>query len=106
MRLTIIESPYAAPTGAAFERNLIYLDLCIRDSIIRGEAPFASHKIYPGALSEEYERDLGIKCGYEWWRAASLIAFYTDLGWSPGMIAAQKRAAVMNIQMEERTVNG
>jgi len=104
MRLTVIESPYRADTEADFERNLIYLDLCIRDAIIRGEAPFASHKMYPGALREEDERDLGIRCGFEWWRAASLVAFYTDFGWSPGMTRALVKAKTTNIKWEARKV--
>lgn len=106
MQLIIIESPFHAPTESLFERNLIYLDMCIRDSILRGEAPFASHKLYPGALREEEpaERDLGIRCGYEWWRAASLIAFYLDLGASKGMMRAQGRARTMNIKTENRRI--
>lgn len=106
MKLIIIESPYRAPTGALFERNLLYLDMCIRDSILRGESPFASHKLYPGALNEEEptERDLGIRCGYEWWRAASLVAFYLDLGASEGMMLAMKRAQTMNIKTENRRI--
>jgi hypothetical protein len=60
------------------------------DSIRRGEAPFASHLLYPQVLGEdnELERHLGINCGYEWGRAAALIAFYTDRGWSDGMMQA------------------
>lgn len=104
MRLVIIESPFRAPTESEHERNLIYLNICIRDSILKGEAPFASHRLYPGALRDEIEeeRDLGIRLGYEWWRAASLVAFYTDLGWSQGMRRAFERASKMNIEMEER----
>lgn len=106
MKLVIIESPFRAPTESLFERNLLYLDMCIRDSIIRGEAPFASHKLYPGALqdADPGERDLGIRCGYEWWRAASLVAFYLDLGASEGMMLAQKRARTMNIKTENRRI--
>lgn len=106
MRLAIIESPFRADTEAEHERNLIYLDLCLRDSILRGESPYASHKLLPGALDEETpsERDLGIRCGYAWWRAASVVAFYTDLGWSPGMMNAYKRARTQNIKIETRSL--
>lgn len=106
MRLVIIESPYRASDESAFERNLLYLDLCIRDSIIRGESPYASHKIIPGALRDDLpeERDLGIRCGYAWWRAATMIAFYTDLGWSEGMRRALVRAKTQNIKIDTRKI--
>lgn len=106
MRLVIIESPFRSRTAAEQERNILYLDACIRDSILRGESPYASHKIIPGALNDadEEERNLGIRCGYEWWRAASLVAFYTDLGWSEGMLTANRRVRVCNIKWEERSV--
>jgi len=106
MRLVILESPFAGATEAEHERNLLYLDLCIRDSILRGESPFASHRLYPGALRDDdpAERDLGIRLGYEWWRAASLVAFYVDLGWSAGMLRANERSLTFGIKREVRHV--
>lgn len=85
--LVIIESPYAGDVNL----HEAYLRRCIRDSILRGEAPFASHRMYPGALSEETERGLGIECGFAWWRVAEFVAFYIDLGWSHGMHTARDR---------------
>lgn len=106
MQLVIIESPYRGRTDSEQERNVIYLRMCLRDSILRGEAPFASHAIYPFVLNDEdsAERDLGIRLGYEWWRAASLVAFYTDLGWSEGMLAAGKRVKTSGLKWEERSI--
>jgi hypothetical protein len=73
---------------------------------MRGESPYASHGLLPGALDEDKaeERQLGIQAGYAWWSAASLIVFYTDYGWSTGMEAAADRAIVMEKGMntEER----
>jgi hypothetical protein len=107
MKLVIIESPYAADTEADAARNLLYLDLCLRDSILRGESPYASHKLIPGALDdgEPSQRALGIKCGYEWWRAASLIAYYLDFGWSDGMIASYRLARTKNIKTVTRSLD-
>lgn len=50
MRRVIIESPYAGNV----EANATYLRRCLRDSLLRGEAPFASHAIYtlPGVLDD------------------------------------------------------
>lgn len=102
MRLVILESPYRGN----IERNIAYGLLCVRDSILRGESPYASHLIIPGALDDEDsgERDLGIRCGYAWWRAASLVAFYTDIGWSDGMLKAYKRVKTTGIKWEERSI--
>jgi len=82
----IIESPFAADTNG----NRIYLHRCIRDSVGRGEAPLASHGFYPQFLddSNPNERRLGIECGLCWALLADRQVFYTDLGWSPGMLLA------------------
>lgn len=106
MRLVIVESPFRADNEADFHRNLTYLDLCLRDSILRSESPYASHKLIPGALDDvdPAERDLGIKCGYAWWRAASLIAYYVDLGWSNGMIQSFRHSKTYNIRVTMRSL--
>ncbi len=83
-RRVIIESPFAGQV----ERNLAYVRACMRDSLKRGEAPFASHALYtqPGVLDDTVpeERELGIEAGFEW-RWGAETAFYVDLGWSGGM---------------------
>lgn len=100
MRRIIIESPYAGD----IEHNLAYLDLCIQDAVSRGETPYASHKVLPGALSEATQREVGIACGYEWWGAADEVVFYTDLGWSPGMYKALYRAQDLAMPYTIRTL--
>jgi hypothetical protein len=93
----IIESPYRAHTSEAVYTNTTYLNECIRDSLDRGEAPFASHMMYTTTLNDCHagERELGISCGYAWWPNAELIAFYVDHGWSEGMLAARDRATAL-----------
>lgn len=83
---TIIESPFAGDIG----HNRDYLHRALLDSLARGEAPFASHGFYPFFLNDDAaaDRDLGIRCGYAWLRLAFRQVFYTDLGWSSGMIDA------------------
>lgn len=83
--LVILESPYAGNRAL----NDSYLMLCIRDSLSRGESPYASHKMIPGALDDALpeERTRGIQAGYAWHQAASRIVFYADLGFSRGMRA-------------------
>jgi len=98
----IIESPFAGDV----ERNLAYARRALRDSLRRGEAPIASHLLYPQVLDEDKtdDRVLGIAAGFAWWPRADSIIFYTDLGWSPGMEAAYLRASHMGFPTEERLI--
>lgn len=106
MKLVIVESPYAGEV----EENLRYLRECLHDSIKRGEAPFASHGLYtqPGVLddSKPSERELGIRCGFAWGEKADLVAFYTDRGWSTGMILGLKRALNTRKAFQVRSLTG
>lgn len=88
MRLTIIESPFAAATAELLDRNARYLDACLRDSLNRHEAPYASHAYLPRVLDDTIpaERALGIAAGLEWGRCAALSAVYVDIGVSRGML--------------------
>lgn len=90
--IVIIESPYAGKTEAEIARNVEYARACMRDSLQRGECPYASHLLYtqPGVLRDEVpaDRELGITAGFEFKRVADIIAVYTDLGISPGMMRA------------------
>jgi len=89
MRLVVVESPYAGDV----EANLTYARAAMADALRRGEAPIASHLLYtqPGILDDAVpaERALGIAAGLLWAERAELSAFYTDLGWSGGMLAAR-----------------
>lgn len=106
MRRVIIESPFRGASQAERYRNISYLKRCLHDSLLRGEAPFASHGLYPGALDEDIpdERTLGIEAGFAWWNCVEAIVFYTDYGWSNGMLAAKKRAEELGRPIEERTL--
>lgn len=66
-----------------------YLRDALRDSLSRGEAPFAPHALYPQVLddSSEAERQQGIEAGKRWLEMASKIVVYADLGVSDGMLA-------------------
>lgn len=83
MRRVVVESPLAGD----FHRNIRYAQLCVLDCLQRGEAPFASHLIYPQVLDDRQagERAVGIEAGLAWNWAADAVVFYEDLGVSPGM---------------------
>ena len=100
----VIESPYAGDV----ERNLPYLQRCIKDSIERGEAPFASHQMYTQALDDKSHqgRLVGIECGYAYLILIRRQIFYTDLGWSPGMITAWDFGAEIGATQVLRALDG
>lgn len=85
MKLVIIESPYAGDVL----KHIDYARACLRDSLLRGEAPIASHLLYTqiGVLDDDIpeERKMGIHAGLAWGLHASLTAVYADLGISRGM---------------------
>lgn len=80
----------------------------MRDSLERGEAPLASHLLYPqpGILREGVpeERAWGIAAGFEWRRVAEHHVFYVDRGWSSGMYAAFEANVREDRSMEVRTL--
>lgn len=102
MKRVIIESPYAGD----IERNTEYARRCLKDSLDRGEAPFASHLLYPQVLDENdpEQRKQGIQAGYSWMYAADYVVFYTDYGMSGGMEAARTWALYLTKDTEVRTI--
>ncbi len=104
MKRVIIESPYAGNVA----RNLCYARMALINSLNRGEAPIASHLLYPQVLSDTdpIERAMGIEAGLAWVLRADLIAVYTDLGISPGMKMGIERAARDRIIVEYRQLAG
>lgn len=100
----VIESPLRGavpswcPTWAApvFERwgrwrNHRYALACMRDSLRRGEAPYASHVMFDrrGLLNDAApdERIRGMRAGFLWGQAGALRAVYCDRGITDGMRA-------------------
>jgi hypothetical protein len=89
MRLVIVETPFAAADDEENDRNVTYARRALRNSLLRGEAPLASHLLYtqPLVLSDDdpEERALGIAAGLAWGLKADATVVYGDLGVSPGM---------------------
>ncbi len=102
MRRVIVESPYAGDV----ERNTRYARACLRDCLMRGEAPLASHLLYTqdGVLRDAVgkERELGIEAGLAWGATADATVVYTDLGVSEGMAKGDARAAEQGRLVEYR----
>lgn len=104
MKKVVIESPFAGDV----KRNLKYLRACMRDCLLRGEAPFASHALYPqpGVLDDDTpsDRELGIQAGFVWGAAAEVTVVYTDLGISRGMEYGIAAAAKAGRPVETRSL--
>lgn len=82
----VLETPFAGNV----ERNIRYARKCMRDMLLRGEAPYASHLLYTqeGVLDDTIpeERTLGIEAGFAWKHIPGVhTVFYTDRGMSAGM---------------------
>ena len=106
MRRVVIESPLAGDV----DKNLQYLRACIRDCLLRGEAPVASHAMYAqsGALDDDVpeERQHGIEAGFAWREKADATVVYTDLGTSRGMRCGIEHAESIGHPIEYRTLEG
>jgi hypothetical protein len=104
LKRVILESPYAGDV----KRNITYARLCVKDSLLRGEAPLASHLLYTqeGILNDEIpeERAAGINAGLKWKEVADLQVFYTDYGMSKGMEYGLAYAKEQNIPFEIRNI--
>jgi hypothetical protein len=83
--IVLVESPYAGDHA----QHLAFLRACLRDSIDRGESPFAGHGLYtqPGVLDDDSpaERELGMRAAREFLRVVEKVVFYTNHGVSRGM---------------------
>lgn len=111
-RLVIVESPYAG-TGSWWLprlwsrwRNIRYARAAVRDCVLRGEAPIASHLLLtqPGILNDDdpLERKLGIGLGHEWMRACDAVVFYVDRDFSRGMNYGKSAAKLAGKPIEYR----
>lgn len=102
MRLVILESPYAGDVAA----NETYARACLRDSLLRGEAPIASHLLYtqPGVLDDTIpeERQHGIDAGLAWKAVAHASVVYIDRGITRGMQYGIDAATKAGIPVEMR----
>jgi len=122
VRLVIVESPYAG------DEDLAYLRACMRDCIMRGESPYASHGLLtqPGVLDDAVpkERALGIAAGFDFFREvlrragaleggvhrgevrekADATVVYVDRGISGGMEAGIEHATKIGHPIEYRRI--
>lgn len=97
MRRVILESPFRGRTPEETDLNVMYARACLRDALLRGESPIASHLLFTqkGVLDDgnAEERAAGIEAGLAWGAVADATVVYVDRGLSPGMKLGVERAA-------------
>lgn len=104
MRRVVLESPYSGDV----EAHVAYARRCVLDSLSRGEAPIASHLLFPGILSDSVaeERQLGMAAGHAWYEGAEAAVVYIDFGISKGMLLGMMAAAAAGVPTEMRQIGG
>lgn len=106
IKRVVIESRYAGDT----QLHRAYGCAVLRDCLLRGEAPFASHMLYtqPGVLDDANpaDRKLGMTAGLCWTDVADVVVVYTDHGISDGMRSGIRRAMDGGVRVEYRTLTG
>ena len=107
-KLFLIESPFRGDSHKVTRDNILYARLCVRDSVLRGEAPYASHLFYTqaGILDDTIERERmqGINAGLAWGANAEISAFYIDRGISGGMEYGMENAENVGRRIEKRSL--
>lgn len=102
MELVILETPYSGDV----KRNIEYAQKCMKDCLLRGEAPYASHLLYTqeNVLNDDIqkERNLGIEAGLCWGKMAKKTVVYMDYGLSTGMEYGIERAKKEKREIEFR----
>jgi hypothetical protein len=105
MLLVLIESPFAGDVNT----NIKFARACMRDSLSRGEAPFAPHLLYTQKeiLDDDIpeERNWGIEAGLAWGKYARKTAVYTNLGITSGMEIGIQRAIEEEREIEYRELD-
>lgn len=108
----ILESPYGSDDPGIIARNVRYLRACMRDSLLRDEAPYASHGLYtqPGVLRDDVhkEREMGIEAGFAWRFVMGVrkTVVYQDLGTTRGMTRGVHNALKNFHTIEYRKIGG
>ena len=104
MKRVILESPYASNPSL----NLTYAHACVKDCLLRGESPIASHITLTQALDDMVpeQRSLGLNAGWAWYRVAEACVVYEDLGRSSGMIEGIRTAERHGVPVERRELGG
>lgn len=111
VRLTLLSRVYIASPcrtsspeqSATFQH---YLELCMRDSLARKEAPYAPHAYLPKYLPDTnpLDRRLALDIGSKFLQVCNKLAVYKDHGITDGMVGEMDFAKSMKILIEIRSL--
>lgn len=98
----VLESPWQN----GLERNKVYLQRCIADSLSRGEAPVASHRMYTEVWDDANpeQREQGMAAGWRFLLTVNKQVVYTDYGITPGMERGMNIATALHMFVEYRQI--
>lgn len=98
--MVVIESPFMG--GAAIAE--LYARLAMREQLLLGSTPFASHLLYPQALddADPQQRRQGIRCGWAPYAVGARCEVYTDLGITIGMAEGIEQARRLGCTITHR----
>jgi hypothetical protein len=107
----VVESPYAGSASRVVV-HIEYARVAMRACLDNGEAPYASHLLYTRRVQgdsllrdeDPWHRAIGLAAGAAWRDAADVAAFYVDLGFSRGMLAALEECQARGRRVEFRSV--
>src|SRR3989338_7765410 len=106
MRRVLLESPYKGKDWNETFEKVGYAETCAHDSVLRGEAPYASHLFFTRFLDDKIlrERELGIEAGLLWGECAEASVVYIDRGVSDGMKRGIRGARELGRPVEYRSL--
>lgn len=105
-KAAVILSPFMSEDPSRANAMARYAKRCIQDSILRHEAPVASHYFYYEVLNSHLsiERDIGLQSQLVWIKHADLVVVYIDMGITQAMDLAINVAKLANKKIEFRKI--
>ena len=102
----MIRALILAPYDLENTTHVVYMERVFKDSLERGEAPFAAHIFYSIYLDYDdiRERAIGSTFTTMWIKAADVVAVYTDYSRSVEMEIGVKEAVMYNKVVAFRSI--
>ena len=104
VELVLLESPYYSEDESVMKENVKFAEACMRNSLMRGEAPMASHLLYTRVLDEDGERSIGMSAAMSWQTVVDKLVVYSDRGITDGMTESINLAVKKGLRIEYRTL--
>lgn len=105
-KAVLIVSPFVQEDPANASKMMRYAERATRDSLLKNEAPLATHVFYPSVISTKnpIERDTGLQSQLSWVKGCDVVAAYIDFGITPAMQVVLNQAILKSKRIEYRTI--